>query len=176
MMPVFGSTPKDEQVEGFQNSPQYNVAKKKFVNRRPDILELMRKEAMSLGTLIAWFTEGEAKTPTSPLPEVKPDLNEFLKPADHVKVIWFGHSTFLLNFSGKIILVDPVFSGSASPFSFMVKRFQAPVLSLEELPKIDLIVISHDHYDHLDMESMKFFAKKENKFVTPLGVGSHLIS
>lgn len=175
MMPVFGSTPKDEQVEGFQNSPQYNVAKKKFVNRRPDILELMRKEAMSLGTLIAWFTEGEAKTPTSPLPEVKPDLNEFLKPADHVKVIWFGHSTFLLNFSGKIILVDPVFSGSASPFSFMVKRFQAPVLSLEELPKIDLIVISHDHYDHLDMESMKFFAKKENKFVTPLGVGSHLV-
>lgn len=57
----------------------------------------------------------------------------------------------------------------------MVKRFQLPALSLEELPKIDIIVISHDHYDHLDAISMKFFADKDVQFLTPLGVGSHLV-
>ncbi|WP_413943576.1 MBL fold metallo-hydrolase [Bdellovibrio sp. HCB-162] len=173
MLPVFGSSPNGEQVESFKKSPQFRDGK--FVNRIPDVLEKMRKEAFSVSTIMEWLAKGEGRVPATSLPEVKPDLNEFLKPCQDVKVIWFGHSTFLLNFSGKIILVDPVFSGSASPVSFMVQRFQAPVLKLEELPKIDLILISHDHYDHLDMETMKFFAKKENKFLTPLGVGSHLV-
>nr|WP_295902354.1 MBL fold metallo-hydrolase [uncultured Bdellovibrio sp.] len=173
MLPVFGSSPNGEQVESFKKSPQFRDGK--FVNRIPDVLEKMRKEAFSVSTIMEWLAKGEGRVPATPLPEVKPDLNEFLKPSQDVKVIWFGHSTFLLNFSGKIILVDPVFSESASPVSFMVQRFQAPVLKLEELPKIDLILISHDHYDHLDMETMKFFAKKENKFLTPLGVGSHLV-
>lgn len=129
---------------------------------------------MSFGMIFKWLFERGARFPASILPEVKPDFAEFLKPSDRLKVIWFGHSTFLLNFSGKIILVDPVFSGNAAPFSFLVKRFQPAVAKLEDLPKIDYIVISHDHYDHLDMMTMKFFAAKENHFLTPLGVGSHL--
>lgn len=175
MIPVFGSSPDQEQVAKFKNSPQFKETEQKFVNRKPDVLEEMRKESYNLSTIIDWLKPGEDRTPVLPLPEVKPDLKEFLKPSEEIKVIWFGHSTFLLNISGKIILVDPVFSGSASPVGFMVKRFQPPVLKLEELPKIDFIVLSHDHYDHLDMETMKFFAKKENKFLTPLGVGSHLV-
>ena len=75
---------------------------------------------------------------------------------------------------GKIVLVDPVFSETAAPVSFAVKGFQAPVLSLKELPEVDYILISHDHYDHLDMDSIKFFADKKAKFITPLGVVSHI--
>lgn len=175
MIPVFGSTPDNEQKDKFKKSPQFNQEIQQFFNRKPNVLDKMREDAFNLETMREWFCGGKDRAPESPLPEMKPDLAEFLKPSEDLKVIWFGHSTFLLNFSGKIILVDPVFSGSAAPFSFLVKRFQPPVLKLEELPKIDFIVISHDHYDHLDMETMKFFAKKENKFLTPLGVGSHLV-
>ena len=98
----------------------------------------------------------------------------FLEPSDDLKVIWFGHSSFLINMDGTIILVDPVFSGAASPVSFAVQRFQAPVLNLQDLPEIDYLLISHDHYDHLDMDSVKFFKDKPGIFVVPLGVGAHL--
>ena len=69
---------------------------------------------------------------------------------------------------------NPVFSKSASPVNFIVPRFQPPVLELEKLPQIDYILISHDHYDHLDMETVLFFKEKNVRFITPLGVTSHL--
>lgn len=172
----FGTLPGKEDEAKFQTSLQYDKNENTFVNRRSTILKDMKKEAMSLSTFIEWFKKGQDRVPSQPLPQVKPDMQEFLKPSDEMKVVWFGHSTFLLNLSGKIILVDPVFSGSAAPFKFMVKRFQKPALELDELPPVDFIVISHDHYDHLDMDTMKFFKeKKDTKLVTPLGVGSHLV-
>ncbi|WP_408095518.1 MBL fold metallo-hydrolase [Peredibacter sp. HCB2-198] len=121
------------------------------------------------------FLEKSTRAPKTKLPEVKPDMNEFLKPSDFVKFVWFGHSTLLLNLDGKIILIDPVFGKSASPFDFLVTRFQPPVLKLEELPKIDAILISHDHYDHLDKSTVKYFADKNVEFIVPIGVGDHLL-
>ena len=120
------------------------------------------------------FFDKASRAPKRKLPEVKPDIVSFLIPGDTVKFIWFGHSTLLLNLDGQTILIDPVFSNTASPFDFMVKRFQAPVLKLEELPHIDTIVISHDHYDHLDKQTIKYFIDKTTDFITPVGVGSHL--
>ena len=105
---------------------------------------------------------------------MKPKLDEFISPEGEGKVIWLGHSSFLLRIKGKTVLVDPVLGPAASPVSFVVKRFQKPVLELEELPHIDFIVISHDHYDHLDQFTVDFFVDKEAIFITPLGVGSHL--
>ena len=172
----FGTRPDKNYEAKFEGSSQYDKMRHMFVNRRQALLDENKKEAMSFATFKEWFAKGVDRVPTKPLPQVKPDLKAFLEPSDDIKTIWFGHSTFLLNLSGKIILVDPVFSESASPFKFMVKRFQRPVLELSELPPVDYVVISHDHYDHLDMDSMKFFKeKKATKFVTPLGVGSHLI-
>lgn len=171
----FGTLPSKEYIERFRTSKQFDSAKKVFVNRRPEILKEMRKRAMSIPTFIEFFRPRKDRFPTKPLPEVKPDLNKFIEPSDTIKVIWFGHSTFLLNIDGKTILVDPVFSKSASPVRFLMKRFQASVLSLSELPPIDLILLSHDHYDHLDMETIKFFAKTNVPFLCPLGVSSHLI-
>lgn len=172
---AFGTRPGKEYDSKFKASAQYNAEEKIFFNRRPNLVKEMRKEAMSMATFKEWLGGGPDRRPSKLLPEVKPDMKEFVKPSDEIKVVWFGHSTFLLNLEGKIILVDPVFSGSAAPFSFMAKRFQKPVLELSELPPIDYVVISHDHYDHLDMESIKFFKDKKTLFLAPLGVGSHMI-
>lgn len=171
----FGTLPGKEFLDRFSTSKQFDVAKKVFVNRRPQILKEMRKRAMSLATFVEFFRPRKDRFPSKPLPEVKPDLKQFLEPSNDLKVIWFGHSSFLLNIANKIILVDPVFSKAASPVKFLMKRFQAPVLKLSELPPIDLILLSHDHYDHLDMEAVKFFAKKNVPFLCPLGVSSHLL-
>ena len=137
-------------------------------------MEKDSEEADGWTIMKKWIKGAKDTIPEEKLVEEKPDLNEFLKPADDIKTIWVGHSTFLLNMNGVIILVDPVFSKSAAPVNFLVRRFQDPVLRLEELPEIDYILISHDHYDHLDMQSIKHFKSTQAKFVTPLGVGSHL--
>lgn len=124
--------------------------------------------------LIKTILMDTTRTPRSKLPEVRPDMAEFLKHSAQIKFIWFGHSTLLLNIDGKIVLIDPVFGGHASPFSFLVKRFQAPVLKLEELPHVDVIVISHNHYDHLDKSTINYFKHKTTGFIVPLGVGADL--
>lgn len=149
-----------ETGEFYNLVPNKNAPKMSF----SETLKIMRKV----------FLEGGKRTPKQKLPEVKPDLKSFLEPGEKVKFIWFGHSTLLLNIEGKIVLIDPVFSGAASPFSFMVKRFQPPVLSLKELPHIDVILISHDHYDHLDRKTIEFFTDKDTAFIAPVGVGDHL--
>lgn len=173
--PAFGSRPSDGDVARFQRSPQYDHAAGIFVNRRAQLLSEMRKSALTVKGLIQFFRKGTDRQPHSRLPEVKPDLRRFLEPSTDLKVIWFGHSTFLLNMDGKIILVDPVFSGSASPLRFMIRRFQPPALALAELPAIDYILLSHDHYDHLDKAAVEFFADKNTPFIAPLGVAAHLI-
>lgn len=170
----FGSRPNKEMKKTFKNSKQYNAKAGVFENRQQDLIREMKKRNITFSAIKDWLGGGKDRVPSNKLPEVKPDLKSFMSESDELKVIWFGHSSFLLNMNGKIILVDPVFGTSASPVSFMVKRFQKPVIELKDLPKVDYIVISHDHYDHLDMPSIKHFVGSDVQFVTPLGVGSHL--
>ena len=173
----FGSDSSEEKKLSFKNSLNYDSSNGVFKNRRPKLISEMEKEAMDFKTMWDFFFGSQAdRVPVAQLPELKPDLGEFIKESEDLKSIWLGHSSFLLNMNGKIILVDPVFSGAASPIPFSVKRFQKPVLKLNELPEIDFILISHDHYDHLDMESIKFFKEKNTQFIAPLGVGSHMQS
>lgn len=110
----------------------------------------------------------------SPLPEIKPDLKEFLSPSNELKFVWLGHSTLLLNLDGKILLVDPVFSEFASPLDIFFKKFQTQSLSLEELPAIDAIIISHDDYDHLDKSTIAHFRNQSTGFIVPKGVAGTL--
>lgn len=173
----FGNDPEGEHLKDISKSPHFDRKKQKFFNRQADALAKMRKRMSFWRSSKEYFFGSGIRVPKSTLPEIKPpDIQEFLKATDGVKFIWFGHSTILVNFENTIILFDPVLSGSASPFSFLVKRFQPPVLAVEKLPKIDYIVISHDHYDHLDMETIQFFRDKKTKFITPLGVTSHIKS
>lgn len=157
-----------------KNSQQYSTKKKRFVNEHAYVVTFPDAGNVQLRYSLWRYMFGKNQKPTFTLPEVKPNLAEFLQKTSDVKFIWFGHSSFMLNFASKILLFDPVFSKSASPFSFITKRFQKPVLGLAELPKIDYIVLSHDHYDHLDMQTIKFFKNTNTKFLLPLGVGMHL--
>ena len=89
--------------------------------------------------------------------------------------MWFGHSSYFLQVDGKRILVDPVFSGSASPVSFTTKAFRgSDVYTVEDLPAIDYLFITHDHWDHLDYKTVLQLKSKVGKVVTGLGTGSHL--
>lgn len=169
-----GSNPSHVDQERFKQSQQYNSEKQVFENRQADLFEKMNARFSLWSNLRKWLEDAPDRAPGGKLPEVRPDMEEFMSTDDDVKIIWFGHSTFLMNLGGKTVLVDPIFSNNAAPVSFLVERFQPPVLSIHELPPIDYIVISHDHYDHLDMESIRFFRDKSPTFLVPLGVGSHL--
>ena len=90
-------------------------------------------------------------------------------------VVWFGHSSYFIKVNDLTILVDPVFSGHASPVSFYGRAFPGTdVYGVSDLPDVDVVVITHDHYDHLDYKTMRQLAPKARYFYTSLGVGSHL--
>ncbi len=170
----FGTTPKGNDLQSLEQSPHYDSVNKEFFNPTPINHEAISKEAITLSGLYKFFFVNDERTPEDRLPEVMPDMAAFTSSFDKAQAIWFGHSTLLLRMSEKNILLDPVFSSKASPVPFTVGRFQKPILPLEELPEIDYIIISHDHYDHLDMETVKHFRDKRTEFIVPLGVGSHL--
>lgn len=170
----FGSRPVASDHERFKVSQNFNPAKKVFFNRQQALMDEMRKKGFSFKLMREWFSARPEGAPSQPLPQVKPNFSEFVLEDGQSKLIWFGHSTFLMKVNGLNILIDPVFGPSAAPYSFMVKRFQAPVIGMADLPEIDFVVISHDHYDHLDKTSIDFFKNKKTLFITPLGVGVHL--
>lgn len=154
-------------------SANYNREKKKFVNLSGKTEpKLGFSETVKIAKEV--FLNSDSRIPKGKLPEKKPSMAEFLRPSAAVKFIWLGHSTLLLNINQKILLIDPVFSDNASPSSLLIKRFQAPALNLEDLPPIDAIIISHNHYDHLDKDTILYFKEKQTRFILPLGVGEDL--
>lgn len=115
------------------------------------------------------------RKPARALKPEKVDVEAFLA-ATSPQLIWFGHSASMLRLHGKTLLLDPMLGKSASPFqSVGPKRFSKPPLSAEALPHIDAVLISHDHYDHLDYSTIKKLRGKTEKFFVPLGVAAHLI-
>ncbi len=174
----FGSAPDEDRLKRYEGSAQFNQKERVFQNRRPRYLEETQAKATKFISFFfsRLFGHIDDHHPIAKLPEVKPDFDAFIKPSDELKAMWFGHSTVLLNFDGKLILVDPILSNSLGPFGFTVKRFQESLVKPEDLPKIDYVIITHDHYDHLDRDTMKEFAKRDTQIVTSLGVGSHLES
>ena len=107
------------------------------------------------------------------MPSQKTDLRK-LDPSKDV-LVWFGHSSYYLQLNGKRILVDPVFSGNASPVSFTTKSFDgADVYTTDDMPEIDYLFISHDHFDHLDYKTISKLMPRVKKVITGLGVGAHL--
>jgi len=110
--------------------------------------------------------------PSKPLPVVITDLlqNDYKTPT----VIWFGHSSFLLKTATANILFDPEFSSYAGPFKSMITAFAGTdAYWVKHMPTIDALVISHDHYDHLDYNTVKRLKKKIKRVIVPIGVGSH---
>ena len=122
---------------------------------------------------IFWSRNEKTRAPQQPLPLVNTDLAGL--PSGEDVMVWLGHSSWYLQLAGKRILIDPVFSDYAAPFSFINKAFPGDYpWNAQMMPEIDLLIISHDHYDHLDYATIKALMPKVKRVVTPLGVGSHL--
>jgi L-ascorbate metabolism protein UlaG (beta-lactamase superfamily) len=166
---TFGKTPGGTRLARIQKSPNYKDGS--FQNLSPTPVQA--ENASFLGMLYDFFNKSDNTRPAGPIPFVKTDLKAF--PAEEPAIIWFGHSSYLIKTKDKNILVDPVFSGYASPVSFMVKSFRdANNYGVADMPEIDMVVISHDHYDHLDHETITALKHKVKHFYVPLGVGAHL--
>ena len=125
---------------------------------------------------IKHYSGGQKRIPDKPLPIVELSKETFSKPLNSgLRVTWLGHSTVLVEIDGNIVLFDPVFRNRASPVSFLgPKRFHPIPISISDLPPLDAVVISHDHFDHLDYKSILELIPKTKTFYVPLGVGSHL--
>lgn len=117
------------------------------------------------------------REPEAPVETAQPERVDFVATASGLHATWFGHSSVLLEIGGLRVLTDPVWSLRASPSQrFGPKRFFAPPMPLEDLPEIDVVLISHDHYDHLDYATVLRLAERDLLFVVPLGVGSRIVS
>ena len=118
---------------------------------------------------------GQRRTPPGPLPVLSP-LERWAEPASSgLRATWLGHSTVLVEIDGARVLTDPVWGERASPVSFAgPKRFHPAPAPIAALPPLDAVIISHDHYDHLDRPTILELARLDVPFVTSLGVGAHL--
>jgi L-ascorbate metabolism protein UlaG (beta-lactamase superfamily) len=166
----FGKLPSGKRLEKIKGSPQYKDGS--FQN-------LFETEVMQEGTSFfkiaaKFFSKGIDREPPRPIPFVKTDLKSVS--GDKPTIIWFGHSSYLIYIAGKKILVDPIFSNSPSPISSLGKKYYegSSPFTVEDLPDPDLVLITHDHYDHLDYETILKLKSKTKLFCTTLGVGAHL--
>ena len=122
-------------------------------------------------------TMGEQiRTPPGPIPVVSVDPERFQKKAEKgLRAIWLGHASVFIELDGYRLLVDPILSEYASPIDGVgPKRFHPSPITMQDLPKIDAVMISHDHYDHLDMKTIQHLARNGSNFYVPLGIGAHL--
>ncbi|WP_418511515.1 MBL fold metallo-hydrolase [Corallibacter sp.] len=171
--PSFGGAISKEQKLIYQNSKQYNDGK--FRNTNPVPKDLSFSETMSLAYKF-FTTKVPNARPKSDLIATKLDSTGIANYKGEARMFWFGHSSFLLQIDGKTILLDPMFGKVAAPHPLLgANRFNKEFpLQIEQLPKIDAVVYSHDHYDHLDYETVLKIKAKTKHFYTPLGVGEHL--
>jgi L-ascorbate metabolism protein UlaG (beta-lactamase superfamily) len=173
LLKTFGKIPSEESFPLF--SKYKNFAVPEFKNLSETIM-MMKGFSM---IKIAWnffFNKPKNVSPPGRLPSVKTDLKNLPRlSSKNPVIVWFGHSSYLIYIHGLHILVDPVFSGHASPFSFTTKSFPgADIYGVDDLPSIDLLILTHDHYDHLDYETVRALQQKTKSVCTSLGVGSHL--
>lgn len=166
--PVFGRQPSKEKAQLLSRSPQF--VQGKFQNPMPTMKDMGLKT--TLGILRDFAKSSPDRRPTKSLTMDKPSLQK----DSQTKVTWFGHSASLLTIDGKALLLDPMFGRAASPFPWFGKGRYSGGLPFEiaQLPVIDAVVLSHDHYDHLDYGTILKIKHKVNKFLVPLGVAGHL--
>jgi L-ascorbate metabolism protein UlaG (beta-lactamase superfamily) len=167
--PKFGRKPSGNRLAKFQNLPNYKDGQFQNEHLTPDLAE-----GATYYKVLTKFFFGKSKTnaPKNALPSKKTDLKN-LDPNENV-VVWFGHSSYFIQADGKTMLVDPVFSGSASPVSFTTKAFKGTdVYTADDFPEIDYLFISHDHWDHLDHDTVLKLKSKVKKVITGLGAGEH---
>ena len=166
--PSFGRTPRGERLERIKQSPNYRNGE--FQNLHETTL-MTSDRGRFAGVLEFLFRKIEGLRPDQPVNAIKTDLRQVGR--DKEMLVWFGHSSYLIQTGGKRILVDPVFC-MASPVSFVNKPFKGTdIYKPEDMPDIDYLIISHDHWDHLDYNTVKKLRDRIGTVICPLGVGEH---
>ncbi|WP_245579253.1 MBL fold metallo-hydrolase [Algoriphagus mannitolivorans] len=170
--PQFGKEPSAEQKARFEQLPHYQEGK--FQNLMPTTMDMDFWKAIRM--LPKFFRSNPDSRPDFEIPVLKVDSLDLVKKHEPARLVWFGHSAFLLQIDGKNILLDPMFGEVPAPHPLLGKKRYSNELPIEveKLPTIDMVIFSHDHYDHLDYGSVQKLKNKTKKFLTPLGVGSHL--
>lgn len=166
---VSGSNPDSEMRNRFKNL--FNYADETFRNTKNVFMNW--GDFPITEVLKEYWNRPKTVTPSKSIPSVKTDLHSvnYQTPT----IVWFGHSSYLVKYKQMNILVDPVFSGHASPFSFLVNAFEGSnIYTVDDMPKIDVLVLTHDHYDHLDHKTVMALNSKVKQIICPLGVDSHL--
>ena len=169
----FGGRPNGNRMDRIRRSSAFNG--EKFANVGDSALVQFEKNMGKM--LTRWLCEKGERRPESDLPIVRLDKSSFADaPVGGLRVTWLGHATFLIEIDGKRILADPVWSNRVSPSSLVgPARFHPVPIAIDDLPRLDGVIISHDHFDHLDKETVENLAKTGVRFYVPLGVGTHLL-
>jgi L-ascorbate metabolism protein UlaG (beta-lactamase superfamily) len=170
MLSSFGGTPAGDRLARMERSPTFREGK--FHNTVPTA----KLVGSFWDTLEDDLFGDEPREPAGEVPVMMRTAADYeTPPRSGLRATWIGHGTVLLEIGKRRVLFDPVFSERCSPSTIAgPKRFHPPPMTLESLPPIDAVVISHDHYDHLDMITAQFLAPRGTKFVVPLGIGAHL--
>jgi L-ascorbate metabolism protein UlaG (beta-lactamase superfamily) len=170
---AFGDSAAGERLARVRSSPQWKDGR--FRNRVPTKTVAPSRLVETLRLQVAGE---EVRYPTRPIPVFPLSRADFdAAPASGLRVTWLGHATALVEIDGVRVLTDPVWSERVSPSDWIgPRRFFEPPLPMDQLPPIDTVVVSHDHYDHLDMKTIEALAARGAHFLVPLGVGAHLES
>jgi L-ascorbate metabolism protein UlaG (beta-lactamase superfamily) len=169
-LPQFGKSPSGERLERIKKSPNYRDGAFQNQSYTP-----VFADDGNFIKVFSGFLKGRVKrlNPAGEIPSTKTDLLNLDKNAD--ALVWFGHSSYFMQVDGKKFLVDPVFSGAASPFSFAIKAFKGTDrYTADDMPEIDYLIITHDHWDHLDYETVVKLIPKVKRVICGLGTGSYL--
>lgn len=166
----FGARANGDRLEKMRISPHYQQLRFENLNPTPALTE-----GASYGNIL-WefaFRRHKRGRPNDKLPSCKMNLHT-LSPKEDL-LVWMGHSSYYLQIAGKRVLVDPVLSGAASPLSFTTKAFPGTdVYELADIPELDYLLITHDHWDHMDHATLVALEKRTTQVITGLGNGAHL--
>lgn len=168
--PQFGGKITSAELQRIERSSNYKDGQFQNINNTPQITG-----GVSLFTVMRefFFNKDKRNIPSKLLPSKKTDLFSLNKKEN--VLVWFGHSSYFMQIDGKKFLVDPVLSGHASPIAFTTKSFKgSDVYTTEDIPPVDFLLLTHDHYDHLDYKTIAELKPKVHKIITGLGVAAHL--
>ena len=171
--PQFGAKSNGQRLQRIVQNPVFRDGS----FRNPVETKLMASIGSHFSSMRDFILGDETREPKELLPSIKVDPKIFEQPlTDSLAVTWLGHSTVIIEMDGYVLMTDPMLSKSTSPIPFIgPKAFPGTnVLSAEEIPHVDVVMISHDHYDHLDYKTILTLKDRVNRFVVPLGVGAHL--
>lgn len=168
----FGASVMSSDKDLYEQSKYWDG--EKFINMEETTMDISLSTIP--GLLKAQFTNTKVRRPEKNLEVIPLDMKRFMENPGKAKFVWYGHSALLIQINGKNYLMDPMLGDDTSPIAPMkTKRFSENVLDMiDEMPPIDAIFMTHDHYDHLDYASMKKLQGKVNKYYVALGVSRHL--